>query len=167
MSSYDLTDKTLFVSAHQIADMIYSYATTNLGDFLTKKPTLCEYRHNNISLLATHRGQTDSGLFLEIYDGTPQVLWTPWGEWIFSGHLWSSEDWRTLPIFQELMNRLGAIPYRSKQQEVSQDSRSCLYALYQIDEVSLSDPIERDPEMYVDPSIGYKAWTALKEQVKQ
>lgn len=48
--------------------------------------------------------QMAHGLYLELYYGLPNTLWTPWGKYLVGGS--GSGDWR--PTVEALLPRLGA-----------------------------------------------------------
>jgi hypothetical protein len=73
----NLNDAVLYRKVRAIADMIYSTCKDSKFELFVE-----DWREESVNSYYNH---TESGIFLEMYYGTPSILWTPWGKWTFIG----------------------------------------------------------------------------------
>lgn len=140
-----MNDQELYQTARNIADYILSLKTKELWmqDWRKEAPN-------------PFNSQTQQGLFLEMYYGLPNRLWTPWGEWNFGGS--GSGYWEV--THPKILQRLGAVEYQPLRHTKSRE-HGPVYALHEFDGVSLPEPIERQRNQYLDYEVAKKAWEAL------
>lgn len=105
--------------------------------------------------------QTDSGLFLEYYYGTPIGVWTPWGCWQFvwrfgcSGNPWPK-------ILKRVLERLGAtefMPFMPR--NVSHGVIGPVYAIHKVDDIELPEPKVREHQNYWASEMVKEAWAKM------
>lgn len=99
-------------------------------------------RANSNGLQMFHRdelngfyGQTESGLFIEIYYGMPSRIWTPWGEWRIGGSGVGHHDHEAF-----IMEKFGATVHTPKKID-RMGEHGPVYALHSVNGVALPEPI--------------------------
>lgn len=99
--------------------------------------------------------QTHRGFFLEYYYGSPNMLWSPWGEFRLSG-----EVERFTGDRDEFLKRLGATVHKPEVNN-KMGSFGPIYAVHKIDDVDLPDPVERPRSVYKPSEEVDTAWNQL------
>ncbi len=151
-----LDDFELYTLIRHIADLILSYA--NKG---TENGRIwVEDRRKEGS--NPYYNQTADGLFLEFYYGHPSKLWTPWGEWEFTGS--GSGNWE--PFLPEILERLGA-ELHEPERHSKMGVFGPVYALRKVDDTVLPDPIALDNKAYDSYEDVNKAWKKLTEKYRE
>jgi hypothetical protein len=153
----DLRDVAFYALTRKVADIIFEYATSRVGDSNSDKPWMEDRRKEGVN---PFYNQTADGLYLELYYGMPSSLWTPWGKWGFGGS--GSGSWEN--ILPSLLERFGATlhqPLRtSKMGEFGP-----VYALHKVDDKPLPDSVELDNSAYASYEDSKTAWEELAKQL--
>jgi hypothetical protein len=98
--------------------------------------------------------QTAAGLYLELYYGMPNRLWTPWGQ----HHLGGSGSGRWDDVAAMLVKRLGGALYRERKYEPSIGAIGEVYALCEVDGSPLPVASLRPREAFVDYHDCKRSW---------
>jgi len=132
-------------AAHRVADIIFSYASNRFGG---TKPFLVDWRKGDSN---PYHHQTKTGLFLEVANGQPRILWTPWGEWEFARA--GSGSWENL--LPTILKRLGAIE-QDPMVYIDDKAEGPVYALNAIDGQPLPIPVllKRPPTIDFEGTVG-------------
>lgn len=144
----DLRDAAFYALTRKAADIIFSSGGPPMEDRRKDgaNPYYC---------------QTADGLYLELYYGMPASLWTPWGEWRFSGS--GCGSWEN--ILPSLLERFGATLHQPLRTSTMGEFGP-VYALHKIDDMPLPDPIELNKAAYASYKDSKAAWKELTEQYK-
>lgn len=92
--------------------------------------------------------QTEGGLFLEFYYGSPSKVWTPWGSWMFGTGGGSPPDpWLT---FERILKRVDLTLHEPEMYRPEYGAFGPIYAVLAVDGVGLPygrvrTPAERTP----------------------
>ena len=150
----------LYVAGHRIADIVFESAkiiSPNRRDLWvddTRKEEVNPFYN-----------QTQSGLFLEFYYGSPSDLWTPWGKWSFTGggmHIGDAQQKLVEAVLGKLdttlhqpkiSNRMGVI--------------GPIYAVHGVEGIQLPEPIVRSHNAYLPYEDAKKAWETFTKQYNQ
>lgn len=136
-----LSDLTRFTQARRIGDIVFEYVEGEPGQGgiwmrnnrdQEPNPCLC---------------QTLRGFFLEITLGSPNILWTPWGQYVFGG---GGTRWPKEPV-NEILDRLRADMYKRTSFNETTGIASPIYAVHEVDGILLPNPIERPKRQYIPP----------------
>lgn len=150
-----IEDYELYVAVRKIADMVFEYASPDVG---TKGIWLQDRRGEGVN---PYYDQTESGLFLEFYYRQPSKVWTPWGYYGFSGSGSGRWDEET----PKILERLGATLFRPEQ-NAKMGTIGPVYALHQVDGVQLPEPKLRERQNFLEYEVAKRAWENMTNRYK-
>ncbi len=108
-------------------------------------------------LLNAHYDQTEQGLYLNIYNGIPNSLETPWGKVTFYGERSLSES-ETKEVQKKFLEKMILKP-------VEKD-RS-FFSIVSFNDIKLPDAEELDEEHYREYKEVEESWKTMMEQYKR
>ena len=139
---------SLFIAIRQIADYICDLVEATPG------VTLGDRRMSDTANPYYH--QSETGLFLEMYYGTPSSIWTPWGKWGFGGGGSGDHD----VVLPQLIEHLGLEVYTAEYNN-SQGTYGPVYKITKFGDLILPEATVRDKDQYMSYEDSKEEWKVL------
>lgn len=151
----------LYVAMRKVADILFeeiSRAQNEGADLHV------DFRPHAYGINSVY-SQTHSGLFVEYYYGSPSKIWTPWGYWQFvSGVGYSGDPWPA--ILERFLERTGATEHMPVR-HTSYGTVGPVYALHQVDDLELPEPVVRERQNFLDYEVVKHAWEAMTDRYER
>jgi len=150
----------LVTAAWNISGIVFEHFTPDVRGTNRVKPWMQDQRAGGVNPFFK---QTDNGLFLEMYYGSPNKLWTPWGQWDFGGsssHSGSQQDQAVEAIFERV--EVGVY----QEERVSRmGHHGPVHTVLSVDgehlpEPSLTDAVEKE-KSYLPYEVAKDEWAQL------
>jgi len=110
--------------------------------------------------------QTKTGLFLELYYGLPNTLWTPWGKYKIGGSgSGSGNEWGL--VVSELCDRFGAILVVEKRYVNGPfgGEYGPIYSLSKVDDLILPPAKALSRDLFVEYGESKRQWQDMEDRL--
>jgi hypothetical protein len=152
-----MDESKLFLAVTNIWRMAYDYANADVKEASNLWLEDLSFCNPNPT-----RKQTKSGLYIELVDGKPACLWTPWGEWDCWGD--GAGNWNHNMI--RFLARLGASKYLPSKnlRRFYRNSLGSIFSIKKVDDTTLPKSIMYlSSNEFKHPEDVLNSWKSLKD----